>query len=48
MLCVPGVNVDLAVLPVSHGTAGLERLVAGVGCDEGFIEDQRGTLEARL
>src|SRR5208283_5095978 len=44
----PGVNVNLSVPPVSQGTASLERLVARVGCDECFIEDQRGALEARL
>ena len=44
----PGVNVDLSVLPVSQGGAGLERLVARVWGDEGFIEDQRGALESRL
>ena len=40
-----GVNVDLAVLPVGHRAAGLERLMAGVRRDEGFIEHQRRILE---
>ena len=43
-----GVNVDLAVLPVRHGGAGFERLVAGVGRDEGLVQHQRGVLEARF
>ena len=42
----PGVNVNLSVPPVRQRTAGLERLVARVGGDERFIEDQCGALEA--
>ena len=33
-------NVDLAVLPVGHRGAGFERLMAGVGRDEGFVQNQ--------
>ena len=43
-----GVDVDLAVLPVRHHGPGLQRLVAGVGRDERFVEHERGILEARL
>ena len=34
-----GVDVDFAVLPVSHGGARFERLVAGVWRDECFVQD---------
>ena len=42
------VDVNLPVLPVRHRRPGLERLVAGVGRDEGFVEHERGFLEASL
>ena len=42
------VNVDLAVLPVSHRTAGLEGLMAGVWRDERFVKHECGVLEARV
>ena len=41
-----GMKEELAVLPVGHGGAGFEALMADVGSDEGFVEDQRGILEA--
>ena len=40
------VHVELAVLPVGHRRAGLERLVAVVRRDEGLVEHQRRVLEA--
>jgi hypothetical protein len=36
------VHVDFAVLPIDHRGARFEALMAGVGRDEGFVEDQRG------
>src|ERR1039457_4358375 len=39
---------ELAILPVGHGGAGLEALMTDVGCNECFIEDERGILEAGL
>ena len=44
----PHVNEHLAVLPVGHRGARLQRLVAGVRRDEGFVEDQGGLLESRV
>ena len=41
-----GVNVDFAVLPVSHRAAGLEGLMAYVGRDERFVQHERGIFEA--
>src|SRR4029077_8000081 len=34
--------------PISQSRARLERLVAGIGSDKGFIEDQHSILEARI
>ena len=42
------VHIELAVLPVGHRAPRLERLVAHVGCDEGFVEHQRGVLESAI
>ena len=42
------VHVQLAVLPVGHRGARLERLMAGVRRDEGFVEHERRVLEAGL
>jgi hypothetical protein len=39
---------DLAVLPVSHRTAGLKSLVTGVGCHKSLAENQRRILEAGI
>ena len=39
---------ELAVLPVGHGGAGLEALVAHVGCNKGLVQNERGVLEARV
>ena len=41
-----GVNIHLAVLPVRHRAAGFQALMAGVGRDERFIQDEGGILEA--
>ena len=40
------VDEDLAVLPVGHRGAGFEALVAGVGRDEGLVENEVGLLQA--
>src|ERR1035438_423024 len=41
-------NVDLAVLPVSHRAASLKRLMAGVGRDERLVKNERGILETGI
>ena len=41
-----GMKKELSILPVSHGGAGLQALMAHVGRDERFVENERGILEA--
>ena len=43
-----GADVHFAILPVRHRSPRIEHLMAGIGCDEGFVENERGGLEARV
>ena len=41
-------DVDLSVLPIRHGGARFQRLMAGVGRHEGLVQNQIRALETRL
>src|SRR5439155_7551391 len=43
-----GINVDFAVLPISHRAASLQSLVTGVRCDERLVQDERCIVEAGI